>query len=115
MVSHFFKAWGIPQKVEITTRLTTESPTASLPAHRQTATALPAATELHSAAGPVSYAMPSYGVTPALSSLRGAIGYFEHGLLGQGAPRQQDNAAEAAEERRGLLQQEVWHTRTTKQ
>jgi hypothetical protein len=47
--------------------------------------------------------MPSYGIVPALSSLRGAVGYFEHGLFGDEQAQQQDNAANQ-EERQSLLQ-----------
>jgi hypothetical protein len=47
--------------------------------------------------------MPSYGIVPALSSLRGAVGYFEHGLFGDGQAQQQDNAGNQ-EERQSLLQ-----------
>jgi hypothetical protein len=47
--------------------------------------------------------MPPYGIVPAISSLRGAVGYFEHGLFGDGQAQQQDNAANQ-EEGRSLLQ-----------
>lgn len=49
--------------------------------------------------------MPSYGIVPALSSLRGAVGYFEHGIFGDRQAEQQGHAAQAAEEEtQSLLQ-----------
>lgn len=53
--------------------------------------------------------MPSYGIVPAISSLKGAVGYFEQGLFGdrqQGhAGIQQGGAAAEEEERQSLLSQ----------
>jgi hypothetical protein len=46
--------------------------------------------------------MPSYGIVPALSSLRGAVGYFERGVLGD-RQGQQEPAAQN-EEQQSLLQ-----------
>lgn len=52
--------------------------------------------------------MPSYGIVPAISSLRGAVGYFEQGLFGdrqQGHAGIQHGGAAAEEERQSLLSQ----------
>lgn len=46
--------------------------------------------------------MPSYGIVPALSSLRGAVGYFERGVFGDRQGQQEP--AGQTEEEQSLLQ-----------